>query len=136
MSGWRRNEQEQSHGYIVWVSPLRQRTIDDIRLRKLSEQTQSYYMRWASGGLNWRCRGTFEVYDALPVLFTAPRLGPRTTLKGPLCESAGLVADRVSFFREHLERFWPIAPLRHLMTRSACSRMAGGTPIPKRLAIF
>jgi len=52
MSGWRRNEQEQSHGYIVWVSPLRQRTIDDIRLRKLSEQTQSYYMRWASGGRN------------------------------------------------------------------------------------
>jgi integrase/recombinase XerD len=28
------------------VSPLRQRMIDDIRMRKLSEKTQSHYLRW------------------------------------------------------------------------------------------
>ena len=28
------------------VSPLRQRMIDDMRLRKLSEKTQSHYLRW------------------------------------------------------------------------------------------
>src|SRR5437660_12711007 len=28
------------------VSPLRQRMIDDMRMRKLSEKTQSHYLRW------------------------------------------------------------------------------------------
>jgi len=28
------------------VSPLRQRMIDDMRMRKLSETTQSHYIRW------------------------------------------------------------------------------------------
>ena len=28
------------------ISPLRQRMIDDMRMRKLSEKTQSHYLRW------------------------------------------------------------------------------------------
>ena len=28
------------------VSPLRQRMIDDMRMRKLSEKTQTHYLRW------------------------------------------------------------------------------------------
>ena len=28
------------------VSPLRQRMLDDMRMRKLSEKTQSHYLRW------------------------------------------------------------------------------------------
>ena len=28
------------------ISPLRQRMIDDMRMRKLSEETQSQYIRW------------------------------------------------------------------------------------------
>jgi site-specific recombinase XerD len=28
------------------VSPLRQRMIDDMRMRKLSEKTQGHYLRW------------------------------------------------------------------------------------------
>ena len=28
------------------VSPLRQRMLDDMRMRKLSEKTQSHYIRW------------------------------------------------------------------------------------------
>ena len=28
------------------VSPLRQRVIDDMRMRKLAEKTQSHYLRW------------------------------------------------------------------------------------------
>ena len=28
------------------VSPLRQRIIDDMRMRKLSEKTQGHYLRW------------------------------------------------------------------------------------------
>jgi integrase/recombinase XerD len=28
------------------ISSLRQRMIDDMRMRKLSEKTQSHYLRW------------------------------------------------------------------------------------------
>ena len=28
------------------ISPLRQRMIDDMRMRKLSEKTQGHYIRW------------------------------------------------------------------------------------------
>ena len=28
------------------ISPLRQRMIDDMRMRKLSEKTRSHYLRW------------------------------------------------------------------------------------------
>jgi integrase/recombinase XerD len=30
------------------ISPLRQRMIEDMRLRKLGEKTQSTYLRWVS----------------------------------------------------------------------------------------
>ena len=28
------------------ITPLRQRMIDDMRMRKLSEKTQTHYLRW------------------------------------------------------------------------------------------
>jgi hypothetical protein len=28
------------------ISPLRQRMIDDMRMRKLAEKTQGHYLRW------------------------------------------------------------------------------------------
>ena len=40
------SQQEQSHGlHQLRVSPLRQRMIDDMRMRKLADKTQSHYIR-------------------------------------------------------------------------------------------
>ena len=38
------------------ISPLRQRMIDDMRMRKLSEKTQSHYLRWVQRFARFRAR--------------------------------------------------------------------------------
>jgi len=40
------SQQEQSHGCIISGLAVAATMIDDMRMRKLSEKTQSHYLRW------------------------------------------------------------------------------------------
>ena len=69
------------------VSPLRQRMIDDMRMRKLAEKTQGHYLRWVQRFATYlgRAPDTATVEDLrgyqLHLSTTAPhrcRLMPRS----------------------------------------------------------
>ena len=85
------------------VSPLRQRMIDDMRMRKLSEKTQTHYLRWVQRFAAYRGRSpdTATVEDLRQHLVarrshsgrsagsTPPIVAVRALARGSTHETAG-----------------------------------------------